>query len=48
MIKLMILSARRELLASVRQSYRGAAWTEEGKILGGFIGACDDERKYAI
>lgn len=48
MTKLMSLTARRELLASVRQSYRDATWAEKGKILDGFVAATDYERKYAI
>ena len=48
MIKLMSLTARRELLASVRQSYRDATWAEKGRILDGFVAATDYERKYAI
>ena len=47
MIKLMSLTARRELLASVRHSYQDAAWTEKGKILDGFVAATDYDRKYA-
>lgn len=47
MIKLMSLTARRELLASVRQSYRAADWVEKGKILDGFVAVTDYERKYA-
>ncbi len=47
MIKMMSLTARRELLASVRQSYHEASWAEKGKILDGFIAATDYERKYA-
>lgn len=48
MIRLISLTARRELLASVRQRYRDANWAEKGKILNGFIAATDHERKYAI
>jgi len=48
MIKLMSLSARKELLASVRKKYRDAGWTEKGKILDGFVAATGYERKYAI
>ena len=47
MKKMMSLTARRELLASVRQSYRDASWTEKGKILDGFLAATDYDRKYA-
>jgi hypothetical protein len=47
MIKLMSLTARRELLASVRQRYSAATWLEKGKILDGFVAATDYERKYA-
>ncbi|MFT5417717.1 MAG: hypothetical protein ACI915_004060, partial [Gammaproteobacteria bacterium] len=48
MTRMMRLTSRRELLASVRQSYQDANWTEKGKILDGFIAATDYERKYAI
>ena len=48
MIRLMSLTARRELLDSVRQSYRDATRAEKGKILDGFVSATDYERKYAI
>jgi len=47
MIKLMSLTARRELLASVRQSYGAADWVDKGKILDGFVAVTDYERKYA-
>ncbi|MGI9284277.1 MAG: hypothetical protein ACR2P1_02725 [Pseudomonadales bacterium] len=47
MIKLISLTARRKLLASVRQSFRDANWAEKGKILDGFVAATDYERKYA-
>ena len=47
MSKLMSLTARRELLASVRRNYRKANWVEKGKILDGFVAATDYERKYA-
>ncbi len=48
MMKSMCLSARRELLISVRQKYRKAGWDEKGKILDGFVAATDYDRKYAI
>jgi hypothetical protein len=48
MTKLMSLTARRELLTSVRQSYRDATWAKKGRILDGFVAACDYDRKYAI
>jgi len=48
MIKSMSLSARRELLVSVRQKYLSANWTNKGKILDGFVAATGYERKYAI
>jgi hypothetical protein len=48
MFRLMSLTARRELLISVRQSYRYATWVDKGKILDGFVAATDYERKYAI
>ena len=44
----MSLTARRELLASVRCSYRNASWLERGRILDGFVAATDYDRKYAI
>ena len=47
MSKLMSLTARRELLASVRRNYRKANWVKKGKILDGFVAATDYERKYA-
>ena len=47
-MKSMCLSARRELLISVRQKYRNAGWQEKGKILDGFVAATDYDRKYAI
>jgi hypothetical protein len=47
MMKLMSLTARRELLAGIRQRYRGASWVNKGKILDGFVAATDYDRKYA-
>ena len=47
MIKLMSLTARRELLAGIRQRYREASWVNKGKILDGFVAATDYDRKYA-
>jgi len=47
-MKTMCLSARRELLQSVRQKYRKAGWEVKGKILDGFVAATDYDRKYAI
>lgn len=38
-IKSMSLSARKELLASVRQKYRDSSWIDKGKILDGFVAA---------
>ena len=38
MMKSMSLSARRELLASVRQKYHDARWSEKGKAHVGFRG----------
>ena len=46
-MKLMSLTARRELLAGVRKKYRGACWADKVKILDGFVAATDYERKYA-
>lgn len=48
MIKLMSLTARRELLASVRQTYRDASWSDKGKILDGFVAVTGYGRKHAI
>lgn len=48
MTKMMSLSARRELLASVRQTYHDAGWADKGKILDGFIAATGYGRKHAI
>jgi|GEM_PF-2108385 len=47
MMESMCLSARRELLISVRQKYHKAGWQEKGKILDGFVAATDYDRKYA-
>ena len=44
----MSLSARRELLASVRQKYQGASWKDKGKILDGYVVATGCGRKHAI
>lgn len=46
-MKMMSLSARRELLASVRHRYRDASWTEKGSILDGFVAATGYDRNYA-
>ena len=48
MKKLMSLKTRKELLASVRDSYLKASWVDKGKILDGFVAATDYDRKYAI
>ena len=47
-IKLMSLSARRELLASVRQKYQEASWKDKGKILDGFVATTGCGRKHVI
>ncbi len=47
-MKSMCLSARRELLISVRLKYRKAGWKDKGRILDGFVAATDYDRKYAI
>lgn len=47
-IKSMSLSARKELLASVRQKYRDSSWIDKGKILDGFVAATGYDRKHAI
>ncbi len=48
MVKTMSLSARRELLIGVRQTYQDADWMGKGRVLDGFIAATGYERKYAI
>ena len=47
-IKSMSLSARKELLASVRQKYHDSSWMNKGKILDGFVAATGYDRKHAI
>lgn len=47
-MKSMSLSARRELLTSVRQQYHDARWSEKGKILDGFVAVTGYGRKHAI
>ena len=47
-VKTMSLSARRELLLGVRQTYQDADWMDKGRVLDGFIAATGYERKYAI
>ena len=47
MIKLMSLTARRELLESIRQRYQEASWVNKRRILDGFVAATDYDRKYA-
>lgn len=47
-IKSMSLSARKELLASVRQKYRDSSWMDKRKILDGFVAATGYDRKHAI
>ena len=46
MTKSMCLSARRELLRSVREKYQHANWKEKRKIMDGFIAATEHDRKY--
>jgi hypothetical protein len=48
MTKSMCLSARRELLRSVREKYQRANWEGKRKILDGFIAATEYDRKYSI
>jgi hypothetical protein len=48
MIKSMILSARKELRASVRQKYRDSSWMDKEKILVEFVAATGYDRKHAI
>ncbi|MBR9911383.1 MAG: hypothetical protein GYB33_13630 [Gammaproteobacteria bacterium] len=43
----MSLTARREMLASIRQTYLDADWLEKGKVLDGFVAATHYEREYA-
>ncbi len=45
---MMSLSARREMLISIRQRYLESSWTEKGRILDGFIATTGYDRKYAI
>ena len=47
-IKSMSLSARKELLTSLRQKYRDSSWIDKGKILDGFVAATGYDRKHAI
>ena len=47
-IKSMSLSARRELLASVRQKHLDSSWMDKGKILDGVVAATGYDRKHAI
>lgn len=47
-IKSMSLSARKELLASIRQKYRDSSWMDKRKILDGFVAATGYDRKHAI
>jgi len=44
----MSLSARRELVASIRQKYQEANRIDKGEILDGFLAATGYGRKYAI
>ena len=48
MTKLMCFSARMELLRSVQMKYHDAIWSEQAKILDGFVAAADYDRKYSI
>jgi len=48
MMKKISLSARREFLISVRQTYQDADWINKGRVLDGVIAATGYERKYAI
>ena len=48
MMKKMSLSARREFLIIVRQTYQDADWMNKGRVLDGVIAATGYERKYAI
>lgn len=48
MMKSMSLSARRELLNSMRERYRETPWQEKGKLVEGFMTATGYSRKYAI
>ena len=47
-MKTMSLTARRELVVSIRQKYHEEDWIEKGKILTGFVAASGYDRKYAI
>jgi hypothetical protein len=44
----MSLSARREMLAGIRETYQAAPWVEKGRILDGFVASSGYERKYSI
>jgi len=44
----MSLNARKEFLASIKQKYHDANWTDKGKILDGIIAETGYERKYTI
>ncbi|MCH9692427.1 MAG: hypothetical protein K0U59_10280 [Gammaproteobacteria bacterium] len=48
MTKFMSLTARKEMLNSLRQKYQDSSWANKGKILDGFVVATGYERKYAI
>ena len=47
-IKMMSLTARKELLARIRQKYPDPSQMDKGKILNGFVGATNYGRKHAI
>lgn len=44
----MSVTSRKELLISVRDSYRQSSWIDKGRIVDGFVAATGYERKYAI
>lgn len=48
MNKMMSLVARRELLISVKQTYRTSNWSEKQKIIDGLVAVTNYDRKYAI
>jgi len=47
-MKSMSLSARRELLQSIRQKYRNAGRKEKQKIIDEFVAVTDYDQKYAV
>jgi hypothetical protein len=48
MMKTMCLSARKELLQSVKEKRRRTCWQDKRKTLDGLIAATEYDRKYSI